>query len=205
MKKLFLMLAVALALTANAGAAVVTYANQAAFLASVSDPKVDTFDGNFQILSNAAIKAASAGKVGYASSYFSNLNILSGGSLCWGCNGSGQMDLTDTNVGTINGVYGFSMTTQQNYGYNAYITFGDNSTMTLLNPNGYFGITSSSLIKHIEFAHSVGQTSWDGSIMFNDVTVAAAAESQVPEPGSLAMLGLGLLGLAGVRRIQARK
>lgn len=204
MKKMFLMLAAALAFTAPAQAAVVTYANQAAFLAGVSDPKVDTFDGSFHILSNAAIKAASAGQVGYASTGWNNLNIVSGGYLCWGCNGSGVLDLTDTNVGTINGVFGFSMEVKFNSSYNAYITFGDNSTLAVLNPNGYYGLTSTSLIKRVEFAHAMGQTSTDGQMGIDNVTVAAAP-SDVPEPGSLAMLGLGLLGLAGVRRMKARK
>lgn len=204
MKKTLLALGLVLAFSSTAQAAVVTYADHASFLAAVSNAKTDNFAGNFQILSNAAMKASSNGSIGYASTGFNNLNILTGaGALCWGCNGSGVMDLTSTNVGTSNGVYGFSMDVQGNTGYNAYLTFGDNSTYALLNPKGYFGFTSNSLIKHVQIAQVFGQTSTSGSIWFDQVTVAAA--NDVPEPGSLAILALGLLGLAGARRRAARK
>ena len=204
MNKALLSLSLALVFANTAHAAVVTYSDHASFLAAVSNPKVDDFDMPSQIISNAAMKAYSNGNIGYASTGWNDWNILTGnGGLCWGCNGSGVMDLTDTNVGSSNGVYGFSMALKQNYGYNAYFTFGDNSTYTLLSPTGYFGMTSNSLIKHVEFAPALGQTSKSGSIWFEQVSVAAA--NDVPEPGSLAILALGLLGLASARRKAARK
>lgn len=183
----------------SAHASYVSYANQSDFLSAVNAPQTDNFGDTFQVINNATAKANSAGSVGYTSTGFSNLNIIFSGFLCWGCNGSGYMDLTGTNVGTANGVYGFSTNFAFNNGYNAYVTFGNNTTLDILNIGyqGFIGLTSSDLIQKVEFAHSRGQTSMDGSIAFDQVTVAAAA---VPEPATLALFALGLLGLAAARR-----
>lgn len=192
------------ALTAQANATYTSYSNESAFLSAVTNAKTDNFnDSGFHLYNNAYMQANSAGHVGYASTGFDNLNIVVNGSLCWGCNGSGRIDLSATNVGTSDGVFGFAATVlynTQNPTYNAYITFGDNSTLTVTDPRGFFGFTSDSLIKSIEFAHSVGQRSNDGSVAFDKVIVGSA---KVPEPGSLALLGLGLMGFAVARR--ARK
>lgn len=202
-RKFFLGLGMALLLAGPASASYTTYTSEAAFLAAVSDPRTDTFGGPMRFLGNAAISAESAGGIAYAATGHTNLNIILGdGSMCWGCNGSGTMDLSATDVGSANGVFGFAFTLRQEVvDYNAYITFGDNSMLEVLDLEaGFYGFTSGSLIKHIEFAQVQGQPSTTGYLVFSDVTVAAAL---VPEPDSLALAGLGLLAVLTARRRQA--
>jgi hypothetical protein len=203
-RKLFLVLGMALLIAGPASASYTPYASEASFLAAVSDAKTDTFNGPRRFLSNAGISAESLGGIAYAATGHTNLNIILGdGSMCWGCNGSGTMNLTGTNVGSASGVFGFAFTLRQEVvDYNAYITFGDNSTLVLQDLEaGFYGFTSGSLIKHIEFAQVQGQASTSGYIVFNDVTVAAAL---VPEPDSLALAALGLLAVMAARRRQRR-
>ncbi len=198
--KLLALLGLAATLASNAFASTLTYNNQSAFLAAISNPKIDDFNGpGFNIYTNAQMQTLSQGHVGYHSTGWGNLNVVLTGTLCWGCNGSGYMDLTATNVGGVNGVYGFAADVHLNTGYNAYLTFGDNSTMTLSNPLGFIGFTSDLLIKRIEFAHSPGQTSIDSFVSFDEVIIGAPG-TQVPEPASVALQGLGLLALFAMRR-----
>ena len=200
-KSLVLTTGIALVAISSAHANYINYASQASFLQSVNQAETDNFatwnGGNFEILNNAQAKAASIGNIGYVSTGFQNWNIITGGSLCWGCNGSGYIDLTGTNFGTVNGVYGFSVNLSINSGYNEYITFGDNSVLAITNPTGFYGITSDSLIKKVEFAHAPGQASFDGSVQIKNVTIAAGA---VPEPATMALFGLGLLAFGVMRR-----
>ena len=58
------------------------------------------------------------------------------------------------------------------------------------------GISLSGIAKSIDFGGTVNQTGYD------DITLgsATAGGGSVPEPASLALLGIGLAGLGAIRR-----
>lgn len=201
--KLLLITGISLVSLSSAQASYQTYIDAAQFSAAVKDAKTDHFDVD-GLLTNAQAKAASTASIGYVSTAFPDWNIVNGGFLCWGCNGSGYMDLSDTNLGTKGGVYGFMTTILFNTNNNAYVTFANGATLDVaLGRNGLFAITSADLIAKVEFAAARNQVGYD-NIGFASVTVANSnsTSNAVPEPASIALLGLGIAGIAGLRRRQ---
>lgn len=207
---------VAASFASSAFAAAIAYSDRTSFESTITNKVVDDFDSPSYgfINSNATMKALSAGSIGYESTGFDNWNLVIGGTLCWGCNGSGQMLLDSTTIGTANGVFGFGLDILANGGnptYDAFVTFGNGSTQDFALPNGgsFFGLTSTDLIKLVQFGPANGGSSANGYFQMDNVTIGNAADganrnsTNVPEPASLALFGLGLLGLGLARKRRA--
>ncbi|NOZ66796.1 MAG: PEP-CTERM sorting domain-containing protein [Alphaproteobacteria bacterium] len=194
--------------TSIANATVISYNNRVTFEATLTNILTDDFNSPAYSIVNSAIsmKNLSAGSIGYESTFFSapDLNIVSTQQLCWGCNGTGQIILDGTTIGSNVGIFGFGLDiTSNNFSssYTAFVTYGDGSTQNFgLGLGGtFFGLTSTSLIKQVHFGLPNGGAKNNGSFRVDNVTIGNSM-NEVPEPAPMALLGLGLLGLLAVRK-----
>ena len=201
-------------LTSAANAATITYTNRATFQATLSRSFTDTYDTTrgyqpgFSITADAPFSAI-VGQTRYQTTGFQNLNIIQGnGTYCAGCNGSFNLFFDRTTFGTVNGVQSVGFDAPFNGGFDALVTFGDNSsqlfaippTSNVPNVNAFFGISSDRLIKGIAFGPG-GQTTTSVSFVLDNLTIGNA----VPEPATWAMMivGFGLIGTTARRRRQS--
>lgn len=105
------------------------------------------------------------------------------------------------------GVAGFSPTTLTAYDMNNVLIFSQNVVLTMgafTDPGVYsdYTITSTNGISRFAFSGgAVGNTSIDNLVAIAD----DAPDAEVPEPGTLGLLGLGLLGAAVARRRTAAR
>lgn len=195
----------------SANAATITFSNRAVFEAALSRSFTDTYDTTrgyapgFSITADAPFSAI-VGQTRYQTTGFSNLNIIqSNGTYCAGCNGSFNLFFDKTTFGTADGVQAVGFDSPFNGGFDALVTFGDNSAqlfaLTVSNSNRFFGLTSDKLIKSIAFGPG-GQRTNSVSFVLDNLTIGNA----VPEPATWAMmiLGLGMVGAAARRRRQIR-
>lgn len=198
-------------IASSAHAATITFNNRAAFEATLSRSFTDTYDTTrgyapgFSITADAPFSAI-VGQTRYQTTGFSNLNIIqSNGTYCAGCNGSFNLFFDKTTFGTADGVQAVGFDAPFNQGFDALVTFGDNSAqlfaLTVGNVNSFFGLTSDKLIKSIAFGPG-GQRTNSVSFALDNLTIGNA----VPEPATWAMmiLGLGMVGAAARRRRQIR-
>ena len=177
------------------------YTNRTSFEAALGTTVTDDYGtppypAGFGIYNNAPFSAY-LGETDYQSTGFANLNILSGGAYCAGCNGSFQLSFLTTSVtqgGT--GVYGVGLDIVRNDSwvpvpYYAFITYGDGTTDDIalpVVPDGglsFFGVTAPELIASIHFGLSGGGSTTSGSFQIDNLTIGDALQEQ-PGLGDLA-------------------
>ena len=219
-------------------AAVITYSDQSAFNSQLgnsftddySDPAYQSGDVQDDIpgdtFSDSAMSAVK-GQTRYRTTSFTNANVVMHDFInpsnrqpayCGGCNGSFELDFTQTSYGTSQGVFGVGFTIRDNtFNENdpyatvdpvillATVTFGNGVIQDFVLPEVnyppvFFGLTSDVLIRSIHIGLPGGQP-YSGSSGLHtsilDLTIGDAALSDVPAP---AAIGLMLLGLAAMGR-----
>lgn len=198
---LFAFAAIASLATGSLQAAPVYYSNSAVFQGQLGASVTDNYSNpGYSFLNSNAAMSAVLGETDYQSTGHSNINIVSSGRYCAGCNGSFLMSFTTTSVGDANGVFGVGMDIVFNNGYFAYITFGDNSVANVaLAATGFWGVTATEEIKSIHFGLSGGAATTRSSFQVDNLTIGSQGQ-QVPEPASLGLLGIGLAGLGFASR-----
>lgn len=143
------------------------------------------------------------GETSYKTTGFANLNLMVGSTdhhYCAGCNGSFLLDFSSTSLTQGSGVSAVGFDFFKSSAYFATVSYGngaiDNFQLSI--GDGFWGITSNQVIKSIHFGLLDGKSTTSGYLEIDNLTLGQIAT--VPEPGSVALLGLGLLGLVVGRR-----
>ena len=157
--------------------------------------------------------SAVVGETQYTTTGHPNNNIvfdvLGNQLYCAGCNGSFRLDFSSTSVSGAGGVFGvgFYYFNSQFLPYHAFVTFVDNTTVdfalnqTTFGPNlDFFGITADELIKTIHLGLAAGGATQGGNFEQDNLTLIGNIRQTVPEPTTLALMGLGLAGVGAMRR-----
>ncbi len=165
-------------LAREAEAATPTYYNSlASFTNDIQSSVTDDYSnpGYVFIQNNAAMNAV-LGETDYETTGFDNLNIVSGGYYCAGCNGSFRLSFTTTSVGTAAGVNGVGVDIPVNspmLPYYAYITFADGTTEDVQLPGAgsFWGVSAPERIESIHFGLSMGGATQNGSFGIDNLII----------------------------------
>jgi MYXO-CTERM domain-containing protein len=124
----------------------------------------------YMFIQSDAVMSAVLGETDYHTTGFANLNIVSGGTYCAGCNGTFELQFQTTTYGTAEGVNGVGLTVLTNSAalpYLAYITYADGTTENAPLPSsGFWGVTAPERIERIHFGLMDGGTTQDGMSSF---------------------------------------
>lgn len=198
-------------------ASAITYNDRASLATQLGSSFTDGYDeagygSGFKVFSDAAMTAVK-GETAYQTTGFPNNNIVFDQKYCAGCNGSFNLNFSNTSFGTNLGVFGVGLnySNSQSTPYSAFVTFGDGETEDFLlsTTQGsmlFFGITSTKSIYSIDFGLSGGQATKGGSFVIDNLTIGSAMRSAVPEPSTWMMmiLGFGAIGYAMRRKTVLR-
>lgn len=168
----------------------VFYNDQTTFSGQLTASVIDTYSNPAYIFFQGdAAMSAVLGETDYQSTGFNNINIVSGGAYCAGCNGSFRLTFTSTSVGTAQGVHGVGFKVQihdQIVPYYAYITYADNTTQNVALPpaGNFWGVTAPERITSIHLGLSNAGTTQNGSFAIDDLiigSISCSTNSDCPQ------------------------
>lgn len=153
------------------------YDNLAEFQVDVTFTVTDDYSNpGYQFIQSNAVMNAVIGETDYMTTGFQDLNIVSGGYYCAGCNGSFQLSFLTTTVGNAEGVNGVGVDIPVHsmmVPYFAYITFGDGTTADIPLPasGNFWGVSAPERIESIHFGLSMGGSTQSGSFGIDNLIV----------------------------------
>ncbi|MCH9686988.1 MAG: hypothetical protein K0V04_36470, partial [Deltaproteobacteria bacterium] len=162
----------------SANAATPTYyADLATFQADITTTVTDDYSNpGYAFIQNNAAMSAVVGETDYMSTGFNDLNIVSNGQYCAGCNGSFELSFLTTTVGNAAGVNGVGMlipSHDQGTPYFAFITFADGTTENIALPpaGSFWGVGAPERVERIHIGLSMGATTTSGTFSIDDLIV----------------------------------
>jgi MYXO-CTERM domain-containing protein len=172
--------AVIMTTASEAEAATPTYYNSLpAFQADITTTVTDDYQNPaYVFIQSNAVMSAVLGQTDYFTTGFGELNIVSGGVYCAGCNGSFELSFQTTTVGNAAGVHGVGMNIQFNdpgTPYFAYITFADGTTANIQLPGAgsFWGVSAPERVERIHFGLSMGGTTQGGSFGIDNLVIGS--------------------------------
>jgi len=170
--------ALLLLLEGHAAAANPTYYDSLAeFQVDVTDTVTDDYSNpSYMFIQGNDQMSGVFGETDYMSTGHMDLNIISAGYYCAGCNGSFELSFLTTSVGDATGVngVGFDIPSHSvNVPYYAFITFADGEQQDIpLPPAGQFwGVSAPERIERIHIGLSMGGSTTDGSFGIDNLIV----------------------------------
>lgn len=153
-------------------------------------------------------------EIGYRSTGHADANVVGanlnrpGHSYCAGCNGSFELDLTNTSYSVGGGVAGLGLDLSPLFNDQVYasVLFADNSWLdfALDTTASFWGIVSDIAIAKIHFGLPNHDPAINVFFSVDDITIGSRANAHnVPAPTPLLLIALGLIGLGVARRRHA--
>ncbi len=152
------------------------YDDQTAFQTDITYSVTDDYSNPaYMFIQSDAAMSDVLGQTDYHSTGFMDLNIVSGGTYCSGCNGSFELSFQTTTLGTAEGVNGVGLTILSNdmmMPYFAYITYADGTTEDLqMGFGGFWGVSAPERIERIHFGLSGGVSTTNGYFQIDNLIV----------------------------------
>ncbi|MES2104139.1 MAG: PEP-CTERM sorting domain-containing protein [Pseudomonadota bacterium] len=198
-----LILACMVSAVAPAYAGVVEYQDFNQFQTAAPNGVTETFEGRADPASFVDVSNSTLGNLSYSANTFIVDSAFDGGGYQWG---TGAVLLLD-NYGVT--TLSFAPTKSFSALFGTVIDFGQNitvdidNTLFLISTGAFANWTFYGWVSDTEFS-SISFTSTTGLPLLDDVFLGHGGSTGVPEPASLAMLALGLLGIGAGRRRQAK-